>query len=387
VSVSIGAQRGARTSDPHRISKQRGRIEPATHTEFQIDMEESNQRPTQNFKSNYKMPDIEKRLDKLEGYQDRIVASIKELNNINQELKEKLEKMEEENEKLKTLLNANGTNIIMEQAKRENAMKKINENIEKLAFERPLPNNERSEKIEMPMPLFFGNQRDIHPKKYLIEIEKYLKLKKIEGDDQIIIIENSLRNKASSWYAMMKFASPTLEVLKGLFLKQYFSENHQWEMFIQCTEAGKKTIQYGYQEHFHHWMTELKYLDMPRLEEEQAINLIMKHFPISVPAYIQNCTEKMFIPIWEKLGEVEPKVRTENIRTENNRNGIFRTENRYDKNEKTDRKGVENRRNEKPEKRMNQIAVVKDGSDEENISDDESKNEEWGFAEPEARQC
>lgn len=41
------------------------------------------------------------------------------------------------------------------------------------------------------------------------------------------------------------------------------------------------------------------------MEEGQAINLITKHFPISLQ--VQNCTEKKFIPIWEKLREVESK--------------------------------------------------------------------------------
>lgn len=67
-------------------------------------------------------------------------------------------------------------------------------------------------------------------------------------------------------------------------------------------------------------MTQLKYLDTPKMEEEQAINLIVKNFPIfpiSVQAYIQNCVEKKFISIWEKLGEIEPKItRTENFRSD-----------------------------------------------------------------------
>lgn len=105
----------------------------------------------------------------MERYQDRIVASIKELNTFNQETKNKFEVLEEENEKLKTLLNLNCTNVIIKRAKRETEMKKITENIEKLEVTKKIPacNSECSEKIEMPMPLFFGNQRNIHPKKYL----------------------------------------------------------------------------------------------------------------------------------------------------------------------------------------------------------------------------
>lgn len=52
-------------------------------------------------------------------------------------------------------------------------------------------------------------------------------------------------------------------------------------------------------------MAELKYLDSPKLNEEQAINLITKYFPVAIQAYIQTTRENFFLNIWEKLGELE----------------------------------------------------------------------------------
>ena len=108
-----------------------------------------------------------------------------------------------------------------------------------------------------------------------------------------------------------------------IVLRHFFSEDKQWDIFIRCTEAGKRPIQNGFQEHFHYWMVELRYLDSPKMDKEQAINLIIKHFPIAVQAYIQSTQEKKFLNIWEKLGELEnSKVeRIENIeRTKNTQN-------------------------------------------------------------------
>lgn len=36
------------------------------------------------------------------------------------------------------------------------------------------------------------------------------------------------------------------------------------------------------QEHFHQWITKLKYLYAPKMTEEQAINSLTKHFPIKI---------------------------------------------------------------------------------------------------------
>lgn len=53
-------------------------------------------------------------------------------------------------------------------------------------------------------------------------------------------------------------------------------------------------------------MDEFKYLDSSKIDEAQAINLINKHFPISIQAFIQIVIKKKkFFYIWEKLGELE----------------------------------------------------------------------------------
>jgi hypothetical protein len=52
-------------------------------------------------------------------------------------------------------------------------------------------------------------------------------------------------------------------------------------------------------------MAELKYLDSPKMNEEQAINLITKHFSTAIQAYIQTAQEKTFLSTWEKLGKLE----------------------------------------------------------------------------------
>lgn len=78
---------------------------------------------------------------------------------------------------------------------------------------------------------------------------------------------------------------------------------------------------------------------MPRMEEGQVINLIMKHFPISIQAYVQNFTEKKFISIWEKLGKIENRGRTEmkpEMDTEKKKKNDYRSENRKPEFEKTE---------------------------------------------------
>ena len=207
------------------------------------------------------------------------------------------EKQEQQITALRQLVNDTDTKLTVETAKHERDMRAIN-NI------RTEETTQRTNSIDITMPNFSGEENE-HPKMFLKNLETYLTHKKVSIMDRIIVIENCLKGKAAKWFSMIKDTTPTEETFKQLFLKHFFSEDKQWNIFIKCTEAGKKPITNNFQEHFHLWMAELKYLDSPKLNEEQAINLITKHFPVAIQAYIQTTREKKFLNIWEKLGELE----------------------------------------------------------------------------------
>jgi len=68
----------------------------------------------------------------------------------------------------------------------------------------------------------------------------------------IITIDNCKRGKAAKWFTMIKDLVPNEDISKTLFLKQFLSEDRQWDIFIKCTEAGKKPTNSNFQEHFHY---------------------------------------------------------------------------------------------------------------------------------------
>jgi len=99
-----------------------------------------------------------------------------------------------------------------------------------------------------------------------------------------------MKGKAAKWFSMIKdLVTPNEDTFKTLFLKHFFSEDRQWNIFIKCTETVKKPISCNFLEHFHYWMAELKHLNSPKM----AISLVTKHFPIAIQAYIQTTQEKV----------------------------------------------------------------------------------------------
>lgn len=204
-------------------------------------------------------------------------------------------------ETLHQLINDNDTKTFVANTKIDKEMGELNK---KIQGSTPPVQVEQKTTVDIPRPTFEGIEGTDHPKKFLRALDTYISHKKVIEEEKILLIESCLKGRAAKWFTMIKDATLHVEYFKQLFLKYFFSENTQWGIFIKCTEAGKTPIKENYQEHFHKWMDELKYLDSPKITEEQAVNLIVKHFPISIQAYLQS-TEKTFLSIWEKLGEIE----------------------------------------------------------------------------------
>jgi hypothetical protein len=81
-------------------------------------------------------------------------------------------------------------------------------------------------------------------------LDTYLTHRKIMVADRIIIIEKYLKGNAAKFFNMVKDTTSIEETFKQLFLKHLFSEDRQWDIFIKCTEAGKKSIKNNFQNTF-----------------------------------------------------------------------------------------------------------------------------------------
>uniref|UniRef100_A0A2S2P9K8 Ty3 transposon capsid-like protein domain-containing protein n=1 Tax=Schizaphis graminum TaxID=13262 RepID=A0A2S2P9K8_SCHGA len=254
----------------------------------------------------------------------QLEEKVETLENTAQQMQEKFTKLEKQYETLRQLINDTDTKTLIKTTQQDKDIQTLQTNVTTILNTKNDGNTVNTiskTTVDITAPTFSGDNKEEHPKQFLKEIHNYLEHKQITTNrEKMLVIENNLRGKAAKWYAMIKDAALDETTFNELFLKHFFSESHQWDIFIKCTEAGKKPIKKDFQEHFHHWMAELKHLDSPKMNEEQAINLITKHFPISIQAYIQTTNERTFLPIWEKLGELENNVKQEEEPIRHNEN-------------------------------------------------------------------
>jgi len=132
---------------------------------------------------------------------------------------------------IKQLINDTDTKITVEAAQREKDIRIMKTTSQENT-------STRTSNIELTMPTFSGETNE-HPKQFLKNLNSYLLHKHIAQADRMITIENCMRGKAANWFTMIKDVAPNEDTFKALFLKHFFSEDRQWNIFIKSTETGK----------------------------------------------------------------------------------------------------------------------------------------------------
>lgn len=60
---------------------------------------------------------------------------------------------------------------------------------------------EPTHNTEISRPVFYGNNRDVHPKDFLYRLEEYFAIKQSYVGEKIIIVGDCLKGAASSWFS------------------------------------------------------------------------------------------------------------------------------------------------------------------------------------------
>lgn len=116
----------------------------------------------------------------------------------------------------------------------EEKIKKAMEKVKKEMSELPLFNNENKvnppvENIEVTMPRFYGNNRDIHPKEFLVNLRDYFKTKKKGDYERMLYVKESLHSQAANWFSMMRHSIGTYEEFEKMFYKNIGLENFSFQ--------------------------------------------------------------------------------------------------------------------------------------------------------------
>lgn len=181
----------------------------------------------------------------------------------------------------------------------EEKIKQAIDKVKKEMSELPLSNNGSGnnpsiENIDITMPRFYGNNRDIHPTEFLVNLGDYFKIKKRGYCDRMLYVKESLHGQAANWFSMMRHSIRTYEEFEQMFLEEYWSRELQFSIWGQFMAADRVRDIKSYTEYFCNWYQKLQYLEVPSLTCNEIITSIAKHYPGHVQAMLVSMPQKTY---------------------------------------------------------------------------------------------
>lgn len=199
---------------------------------------------------------------------------------------------------------------------------------------------------EITKPVFFGNNKDMHPKDFINRLEEYFAIKQIYVGEKIIVVGDCLRSTAYNWFSTIRFQLSNYEEFKKAFIDEYWSREIQIQIWSQCLNTNQIPQQTNYREHFSAWVTKLRHLEVPRLSEQEIVKSIANHYPGYLRAILVSLPERTIMAAMKMLGEEEHRkpqwsgnnrTTNRNYREQNNNN----EENRSNQNERVSQLATE----------------------------------------------
>jgi len=158
---------------------------------------------------------------------------------------------------------------------------------------------------EISRPVFYGNNRDQHPRDFLNRLEEYFAIKQTYIGEKLIIIGDCLKATAHNWFSTIRFQLSNYDDFKRIFMEEYWSREIQIQVWSQCLNIKQIPPSTNYREHFSAWATKLRHLEVPRLSESEIVKNIAKHYPGYIRAILISLPDRNILAAMKILGEEE----------------------------------------------------------------------------------
>jgi hypothetical protein len=202
--------------------------------------------------------------------------SPKKKNRCKENLLEILEAIEKELEKIKIDC-ADKIEKLKSDYTRE--IKVIKENYNRINSNGYIQENETPNNTEISRPVYYGNNKDQHPKDFLNRLEEYFAIKQTYVGEKIIIVGDCLKAAAYNWFSTIRFQLCNYEDFKRVFMDEYWSREIQIQIWSQCLNTTQIPPNVSYREHFANWANKLRHLETPKLSEAEIVKNIATHYP------------------------------------------------------------------------------------------------------------
>lgn len=125
----------------------------------------------------------------------------------------------------------------------------------------------------------FGNDLTVNPNEFVEQVEKYFRVKKVQDECKLLVLETLLDGRARDWYKAQNNAYADFEAFKVAFIEEFYSTATQVRLKAQWSARRYAQSDQSMQSYFHKQASVAQYFT-PKLDQYEINYSVVQQLPM-----------------------------------------------------------------------------------------------------------
>jgi len=162
----------------------------------------------------------------------------------------------------------------------------------------------QSERFSDVVSEFTGHRQDVHPEKFLSQLDQYFLYNCPYDNQRIELFQRRLTRGSRVWFDSLMPAPTTYEEVKKLFRQQFWSAATQRKIRNEIFQPYQYRSPVGINTHAMTWIAKAKYLNPP-IDQFDLVGIIIQHYPSTLGMAIRGRGPQTTNALLAVLTEIE----------------------------------------------------------------------------------
>jgi len=162
----------------------------------------------------------------------------------------------------------------------------------------------QSERFTDVVSEFTGHRQDVHPEKFLSQLDQYFLYNCPYDDQRIELFQRRLTRGSRVWFDSLMPVPTTYEEVKKLFRQQFWSAATQRKIRNEIFQPYQYRSPVGINTHAMTWIAKAKYLSPP-IDQFDLVGIIIQHYPSTLGMAIRGRGPQTTNALLSVLTEIE----------------------------------------------------------------------------------
>lgn len=162
----------------------------------------------------------------------------------------------------------------------------------------------QSERFTDVVSEFTGHRSDLHPEKFLSQLDQYLLYNCPYDDQRVELFQRRLTGSSRVWFDSLMPVPTTYEEAKTLFRQQFWSAATQRKIRNEIFQPYQYRSPVGITTHAMTWIAKAKYLSPP-IDQFDLVGIIIQHYPSTLGMAIRGRGPQTTNALLSVLTEIE----------------------------------------------------------------------------------